>query len=670
MKKGFSFIFIFLFFITIGLTLPRDIASSSEKKQNILVIHSYHSGLSWTDLKNQGILEAARGHHRDVNIFIEHLDWKNNPSQENLALKYQMMKYKYEAMDIDILITTDDAALEFAIRHREEMFSNAPIVFTGVSRGNAEIITRGQKDITGVIEEADIENTLKLAKALYPDLENIYVIYDHTESGIAMGNQAMDDIRYIFPHINIFQTHERHIDDIVNKANRLPENSAVLLTVFYNDEVNTIMGFQRNARYIVENVKDIPVFILYDFNFGTGALGGSLISGYLQGQIAFDVSVKILSGTDPNTIPYTYTESIKQKVDFHAMERLGITMSQVPANIDIINRPLTLMDTHSHLIYSFTIILVALLIFILILSYYLRRLVFLKGSLEEKNREQARLYDDLAASEEELQAQLEELHTTYEELASVQDKLNYMAYHDFLTGLNNRAGFMKRFEALVLDKSVHCVDIIILDIDNFKLVNDTMGHIFGDKLIREVGVKISKIIEPQGEIYRIGGDEFIMIIPCNVTGSVNLTAELLDRVRAFFKKPLEIDKNPINVSFSMGLVSYPQHGKNPDDLLKKADIAMYKSKESNKGSLTVFTDDMLQRLKERKRIAELLQEALDKKEFYLNYQPQLDVNEKKVWGVEALIRWNSPHLGFVPPSDFINIAEENQTIIQIGQWVL
>ena len=328
------------------------------------------------------------------------------------------------------------------------------------------------------------------------------------------------------------------------------------------------------------------------------------------------------------------------------------------------------MDTHSHLIYSVAFILVILITFILVLTYYLRRLVYLKGSLEDKNREQIKLYEELTASEEELQAQLEELHTTYEELAAAQDKLNFMAYHDFLTGLNNRAGFVRRFEELSSDKNNKYVDIIILDIDNFKVVNDTMGHIFGDKLIREVAIKIRKLIEPIGEIYRIGGDEFIILISCNKTAIRDQTAELLTKIKEEFEPPLEVDHNPINVSFSMGLVSYPEHGKEPDDLLKKADIAMYKSKETNKGSLTVFTEEMLQRLTERKKIGELLRGALDNNEFYLHYQPQLDVNRNKVWGVEALIRWQNPNLGFVSPIDFIGIAEENQEIIRIGQWVL
>ncbi|WP_353893615.1 ABC transporter substrate binding protein [Proteinivorax hydrogeniformans] len=465
---------------------------SIDKNNNILVIHSYHPGLKWTDSQNKGIFKGAADSDKRTEIFVEYLDWKNYPNQESINLKYDLMKYKYKDTDIDVIIATDDAAVEFAITYRDRLFDNAPIVFTGVSESNAEKFTANQSGITGVIEEVDIERTLELAEALYPELENIYVIYDDTESGISMGSAAMASIKERFLDVNLIESNESHVDEIVKNINNLPPSSAVLMTVFYNDKEKTIMGFKENIKYITKNTKDIPMFALYEFQMGSGVLGGSLISGEQQGRLAFEYAETILSGVDADSIPFEKTKSLTRQVDYYAMEKLGIKKFQVPEDFAIVNKPLTLLDTHYQYVYSAVIVLIFLVVFILILSYYLKRTVFLKKMLENKNRTQIELYDELAASDEELQAQFDELHTTYEELANAQEELKFIAYHDFLTKVPNKASFVKDFKKLTQDNNVKKMDIIILDIDNFKLVNDTMGHIFGDKVIQKVSKEIKK----------------------------------------------------------------------------------------------------------------------------------------------------------------------------------
>ncbi|WP_353893616.1 bifunctional diguanylate cyclase/phosphodiesterase [Proteinivorax hydrogeniformans] len=178
------------------------------------------------------------------------------------------------------------------------------------------------------------------------------------------------------------------------------------------------------------------------------------------------------------------------------------------------------------------------------------------------------------------------------------------------------------------------------------------------------------MLEPYGELYRIGGDEFIIMTIFEKKDKDNKTTDLIELLAKRFEEPVQIEEAPLDISFSMGLASYPYDGTKADELLKKSDIAMYRSKATQKGTLTVFNDNMLQNLTKRKEITEMLRGAVDNNEFYLHFQPQVYVQENMAWGVEALIRWNNPKLGFVSPGDFIEIAEEGQEIIKIGQWVL
>ncbi|QNO15490.1 EAL domain-containing protein [Alkalicella caledoniensis] len=650
------------------VTISNSEAYGSKEVKNILVISSYHRGLAWSDSFNEAIMAASDEKYDEVNIFIEHMDWKNNPTKENLNLLYQMFSYKYQDVIWDMIITFDDAALEFAIDNRGEILTYAPIVFAGVSELSAKELTSGHKDISGVTEEFDIENTMDLALALYPQLENIYIINDMTRSGVTMGNQAALSIKAAYPELNIISTDELYLEEVINKANKLPDNSAVLITVFYTDADTSILGFKSNTRYFVENVGNVPIFVLYDFNLGTGAIGGSVLSGNIQGMQAFDIAYDVIwNGENIDSIPFVVGQSYSKIVDYYALKEMSLDNAQIPEGFEIINKPLTLLDTHKELVISVLIIGAMLVVFIAILAYYVKRLIYMRNSLENINSEQLKLYEELATSDEELKAQFVELEYTNKELATAQDRLKHMAYHDFLTGLPNRAGFSRSFNNLVEGNTAEEINIIMLDIDNFKLVNDTMGHIFGDEVITKVGQRIENIVKPDAEVYRLGGDEFVIMVPNEDAEKV---ANFAQGVLEFFHSPLIIKGNSINISFSMGMVTYPKDGLDADELIKKADIAMYKSKSVSKGTLTIFTEQMFEDLNRRKKIEQHLRDALENNELYLNFQPQYNIKENKVWGVESLVRWKNEELGSVSPAEFISIAEETQMIIPIGNFVL
>lgn len=251
-------------------------------------------------------------------------------------------------------------------------------------------------------------------------------------------------------------------------------------------------------------------------------------------------------------------------------------------------------------------------------------------------------------------------------------KLEYMAYHDYLTDLPNRHYMYNKLNpAHIIQNSNNenlAGAVVFIDLDNFKYINDTMGHNFGDNLIKTIGQRLKNLLTHTDYLIRLGGDEFVMLIN-NTSGKAAIT-KLAETILHEFTTPFEIHNNSIKITTSIGIALFPQDGIEIDDLLKKSDIAMYQSKYKGKNNYTFFINSMNDSIIERMKIETYLTKALANNEFILHYQPQIKIHTGEITGFEALIRWNSPELGMIPPDKFISIAEENSMIIDIGDWVL
>jgi len=210
--------------------------------------------------------------------------------------------------------------------------------------------------------------------------------------------------------------------------------------------------------------------------------------------------------------------------------------------------------------------------------------------------------------------------------------------------------------------------MMFVDIDNFKYINDSMGHAFGDRLIVKASERLISIVEKSGEVYRFGGDEFIIILhPIENTENINKVAA---RILTGLKKPIKMDNSLLHISISIGISIYPEHGNDIMELVKRADIAMHKAKEAGRDKFVVFDHPLHDLFVERMNIEKLLYKAMDQNEFELFYQSQVDLTQNRVIGLEALLRWNSPELGVVSPLKFIKVAEDSHLIIPLGAWVL
>jgi len=253
---------------------------------------------------------------------------------------------------------------------------------------------------------------------------------------------------------------------------------------------------------------------------------------------------------------------------------------------------------------------------------------------------------------------------------AAEQQIEFLAYHDTLTGLPNRLLVQDRFAQALgyADRAKSKVALLFLDLDSFKTINDSLGHAVGDVLLKQIASRLGECVRDTDTISRQGGDEFLIVLP--ELADADATIPVLVKIMERLQDPFDADGHELSTSVSIGIAVYPDDGEDFDTLLKRADMAMYRAKDAGRNAYHFFDEQMNVEAVEHLSMRNGLRRAVERGEFVLHYQPQIDLASGAVVGAEALIRWHHPEFGVIAPGRFVPVAEESGLIVPIGEWVM
>lgn len=631
---------------------------------HVLILNAYHFSYEWTFNQNVGISKTFENEYPNAILYHEFLDWKRLPDETLLDAQAKVFKNKYAHIPIDVIFTTDDMGLIFALKHRDELFNHAPIVFGGIIDHTARQIIGEEKNVTGVYEKMNPIGTLDLIYLLLPETKKIYLIHDLSESGINTANTFMKawDIHPLRRQTVIEDLSEYTFDSLLLQTEQL-ETDSVIMLISYNISSDGFVSKPELFGQQLSKRTNVPIFTIDEFLLSNGVVGGSFLSGELHGEAMARQGISVINGTSADSIAHIDASTAYTAVDENQLIRFGLNKNLLTDDVVILNPHFSFYETYKSITLTALFILVLLICFIIILSINIQRRKRSEEEVTLQKMDLQSLNDQLAISEEELKAQ-------NDSLLEYQLHLVHLAKHDTLTGLPNRFFLESYFENHLNDPTndSEMFAFIFVDLDNFKYINNTYGHHFGDHVLKVVGERLLE--NNKGNMTcRIGGDEFILVHPIDSHETLEIE-KYLTTLMVMIAMPICIGKESIKISASIGYSIYPDDGKDIDELIIQADLSMFNAKKQGKASFMHYSPPMSDSIENDHLLMTHLKAAYDAKEFTLHYQPQFNAATHQVVGFEALLRWYSKSYGYVPPSRLIPLAESSGLIIPIGWCII
>lgn len=536
----------FVFGFIVNIRTPQ----AEEKRYRILFISSYSYAWEAVQLQIEGIL---RGVPDGTVVDYEFMDTKRVDSETALALFYEGLAYRMSQVEpYDAIILGDDAALVFAIEHKEDIFEGIPLIFESVN--DVELAKEAVKDpqIVGILEKLSVEDNIELALSLYPNATRVVGILDDTLTGEAE-RKNFYSVAEQYPNLEFTEINASILSTAALKKNLLDlDTNSILIYVTMTEDGNGRRYTNREAIEMIAEFSPIPAFRMVEGGIGFGVLGGNIVSMQDTGQQAAELAINVIKGrVKIEKEELMYESPNIYCIDEQVMLKFGLSKKQFPEDTVYVNHIPSFVERNREILVPGVILLVALFTISVWISIDNIRRRKLTGELEE-----ARSY------------------------------LEDASQHDFLTGLPNRSKFMADLEETVGNK-MPCT-VIMLDIDNFKHINDTYGHTAGDEALQQVAARLKALKTPLLTPYRFAGDEFIVIVKSNVR---KITETAAIQCLQVFQKSFKLAGKKYDIGGSVGAASYPTDALDGEQLIILADDAMYHVKKNGKNAYAFFGDD-------------------------------------------------------------------------------
>ena len=541
MKRISTFFLSFVLTFSLMLSTHSGISAATADEYRILFLSSYSYGWDTVQIQIEGI---KKGITDDVVLDYEFMDTKRFPGKESIDVFYEGLSYRMShAAPYDALIVGDDAALHFAIEHRDDLFKDMPIIFEGVN--DIEYAKEVSKDplITGVVEDLSITSNIDFGLKLYPDAGEVIAILDNSITGEAE-RSSFYSIAPLYPSLTFSEINcsELTSGELIDRLSGIPENT-ILIYIVMTEDASGRQYTSLQSVNLISTYSKVPAIRMVSGGIGYGLLGGNIVSMELSGQLAAEMANEIVHGKNPAE----YTSIIDSPniycIDEAVMRRYGLDLKLIPKDARIINHTPTFIEKY-HIILMPIMIIIVFLLLRSIKQYFLTR---------ELYREKKKIAED----------------STY----------------DFLTGLSNRS---KLYSDLNMLGSSHAsYALFIFDIDGFKQINDTYGHQAGDEVLTELGKRISSVKNPAFTPYRLAGDEFICIYR---TRNHERIDECARHCMELFEPDFKIKDLSISVKISLGIAVSPDDCIDVEKLIECADKAMYTVKKNGKNSYAWYAD--------------------------------------------------------------------------------
>ena len=522
-------------------------AEGNAGKGRILFISSYSYAWDTVQLQIEGI---KMGISDGIVVDYEFMDTKRVNDDTALQLFKEGLAYRMSMVEpYDVVILGDDAALKFALEYREELFEGIPLIFEGVN--DEELAVEVSKDpmITGVVERLSVQKNIELALSIYPDAQRVVGILDNTLTGEAERRNFYNNAS-LYPELEFSElnTSEMTETKIKYELSHLPENT-ILIYVTMAEDADGRQYTNKEAIEIIAQYASVPAFRMVEGGIGQGVLGGNIVSMEQSGKIAAKIAVDIITGKrDMKDVGVIVDSPNIYCIDESVMLKFGIKASALPEGTVFVNHEPSFFERNREILIPVIIMLAALLI------------ICVWACLDNVKKRK-------------LTSELEEARSYLEEASN----------HDFLTGLPNRSKFMHDLTEAATAKQP-CT-IIMLDIDNFKHINDTYGHSIGDEALKAVAARLKSLRTQLLTAYRFAGDEFIVILKSDNVKIVDTAANQCLQV---FQKPFKLMGKVHNIGGSVGAASYPDDADDYEKLIECADAAMYSVKKSGKNAYALY----------------------------------------------------------------------------------